>query len=311
MRAPPPLRLAVQVVGMVVLVALFARLVDWASVARALGRPAALPWMAAAAGVWAIGQAAHSTGWRILLRANGVHVGLVDAVRHDLSSVFWSTVLPGGVAGELVKGVRLTREGARAGDVGVALVATRLVSGMVCAGLALVMLPLSHFDGPLRAFAGVALGGTVAAGVLGLGVLRAGRAIVARHLPAVAARLPVGAFPPAPAMAGCALAAIVTHLAFGAVYCLCFGAAGHAAAYPDGAVIYALTSVAMLLPVSVGGYGVRELTVVHLGEAIAPGVAAAAAVALAALFTGAVGLGGLVELRRLAAAAAIRARSPS
>ena len=65
------------------------------------------------------------------------------------------------------------------------------------------------------------------------------------------------------------------------------------------AVVSALTSVAQLIPLTVGGMGIRELSISALAAVVvARPVADAGAVALAGVFTVFIALGGLVELGR-------------
>lgn len=289
-----PSRLA----GMVLLVGFFAVRTDWGVVAAALTAPRAPAWLAAALGAYAVGQVGNGLAWRGLLATTGVLVPFGAMIRHDLSSVFWSTVLPGGVAGELVKGARLART-VDLGAVTVSLLTARLVGGTMACLLALAALPWSGIAGLPRAVGLVALLGTTAVGLGGLAVVRIGPSALAR-VPWLAARVPLGPFPPVPAVLAAAALTLATHVSFAAVYSLCFAAAGHPVSLADGAVICALTSVAQLAPVTVGGFGVRELTIAGLGATLVPApAAAAAAVALTATFTVVVALGGLVELGRL------------
>jgi uncharacterized membrane protein YbhN (UPF0104 family) len=283
----------------VALVAAFVGRTDWAGVGAALHQPRAPAWFAVVLGLYAVGQVTNGLAWRGLLASAGARVGFGEMIRHDLSSVFWSTVIPGGVAGEVVKGVRLARSGAAAGSVATSILAARLLGGTVSSLLALVLLPGSGLQGPPRLVGGLALTATASVGLVGLAVLRLGPTALDR-VPRIAARLPIGRFPPAAALGRAALATLVTHLAFAGVYAACFGAAGDPLTLADGAAIYTFTAVAQMVPITVGGFGVRELTIASLGALLVPApVASAAAVALTATFTVAVALGGLLELGRL------------
>lgn len=296
---------------MVLLVGFFGARTDWSVVGAALSAPSAPGWMALALLAYAVGQVGNGLAWRGLLATTGVVVPFGAMILHDLSSVFWSTVLPGGVAGEVVKGARLART-VDLGAVTVSLLTARLVGGTVACVLALAALPWSGVDGLPRTVGTFALLGTAAVGVAGLVAVRMGPRIgptVLARLPRLvarlAARVPLGTFPPARAVLTAVALTLATHVSFAAVYSLCFAAAGHPVSLADGAVICALTSVAQLAPVTVGGFGVRELTIAGLGATLVPAPAAnAAAVALTATFTVVVALGGLVELARLRAAPA-------
>ncbi len=291
-----------RVAGMLALVALFARRVEWAGIAGALTQPGAGGWLAFGALAYAVGQVGNGLAWRGLLRAVGVDVSFRGMILHDLSSVFWSTVLPGGVVGEVVKGVRITRTGARPGDVAGAILTARLVGGTMACGLALGLLPWASLSGAARTVGTVALVAVATAGGAGLLFLRCAPTILERGAlaPSLLRGRALGRLPPLSALAVAAALTLGTHVGFAVVYCACFGAAGQTISLADGAAICALTSVAQLVPVTVGGFGVRELTIAGLGATIVPApLADAAAVALGGAFTAVVALGGLVELTRL------------
>ncbi|MCK6502979.1 flippase-like domain-containing protein [Myxococcota bacterium] len=264
-----------------------------------LATPRAAGWLTVALLCFCVGQVLNGLAWRHLLHGQGGRVPFMDMIRHDLASVFWSTVLPGGVVGEVVKGVRLARD-ADAGAVAVSILSARLVGGATACLLALACLPFSGIDGAFRAIGALALALTALVGLGGLVALALGPAALPLSL---RARLPVGRMPSARDLLLAFVLALVTHSAFALVYCAGFAATGPWIPFADGAVLSALTSVAQLLPVSVGGLGVRELTISGLGARLVPKPAAdAAAVALALVFTVFVALGGLVELGRVHAA---------
>lgn len=304
----------VRVVGLFVFLWLFVRGVEWRAVAAVLGRAEAAGWFAAGVCAYAIGQVCGGLGWRALLQSAGSAVSIPAMLRHDLSSVFWSTILPGGVAGEVVKGVRLTGEGVVAsesagsgesvprpisgGAVAMALVVARLVSGTVACALALALMPLATF--PYRGAAALAIGATASAGVAGLVAVRVGPAVVGTVFPSIAARLPVGVFPQRSAIALAASTSLACHLAFAVVYAMAFRVGGAPLSLPDAALFAALSSCVEALPISVGGFGLREWTVSRMGAALFPPLAAnAATLALTAMVALAVGSGGLVELWRV------------
>ena len=287
-----------QVVGLIVTGTLFVRGLDPETLRQSLVRPGALPWFGLAFSCYAVGMIANGLAWRGLLATAGDPVPVGEMIRHDLSSTFWSSVLPGGMAGELVKGVRLART-ADAGAVAVALVASRLISGSASCILALALLPWSAVEGPPRLAGAAALAAVTGIGVVGLAVLRLGPAVLARW-PALSARVPVGRFPPTRALAVAFGQTLVGHTAF-AVYCsAAFAAAGAWIPVADGATFLSLTSVAELPPITVGGYGVRELTLSRLGMlVVSEPIAEAGAVAFSLVATGMVLVGSIVELGRL------------
>lgn len=287
-----------QVLGLFLLGGYFVWQLDPSSL-RALGTPRAAAWILAAVVAYSVGQVLNGLAWRHLLNRAGGEVSLKEMILHDLSSVFWCTVVPGGVAGELVKGVRLAR-GADAGSVAVSILCARLIGGSVSCVLALAFLPFTAFTGAYRAVGALALLGTIGVGAGGLLALKLGPAALPRF---VAARLPKGHFPDGRDLVAALVIAIVTHSAFALVFSACFAAVGQWIPFGEGAVVSALTSVAQIVPVTVGGMGVRELTIASLGaQLVPPATADAAAIALAGTFTVFVLLGGMVELWRMARA---------
>jgi len=285
----------VQVVGLLLVGGYFLSRLDPSGLG-ALATPRAAAWLFAAFLAYSVGQLLNGLGWRHLLNRAGAEVSIGEMVKHDLSSVFWSTIIPGGVAGELVKGVRLAR-GADAGSVATSILSARLIGGMVSCLLALVFLPFSGFDGLVRAVGAAALAATVLVAVLGLLAIRLGPAAMPAF---IAARLPVGRLPAGRDLWLVLGLAVIAHSAFALVFSACFAAVGPWIPFGAGAVVCALTSVAQIVPVTVGGLGVRELTITSLGAVLVSAATAdAAAIALAGTFTVFVVFGGLVELGRM------------
>lgn len=290
-----------QVGGLVVTGTLFVRGLDFASLEGALVRPGAVGWFGLAFVLYAAGMLANGLAWRGLLASAGSRIPTGEMVRHDLSSTFWSSVLPGGMAGELVKGVRLSRT-ADAGAVAVAIVASRLVSGSASCVLAIVLLPWSALTGAPRVAGALVLAAVATVGVAGLVVLRLGPAVLARVavFAPIAARIPVGRFPPPRALGAAFVQTFLGHAAFAGYCSAAFAAAGRWIPLADGATFLSLTSLAELPPITIGGYGVRELTLSRLGELIVPEtVAEAGAVAFSLVATAMVLIGGIVELGRV------------
>lgn len=288
----------VRVVVSAGLVAVFVARVDRAALAAVLGG-ARWGWFGAALAAYAVGQVANGLGWRALLAGHGIRVGVGEMIRHDLSSVFWSAVVPGGVAGEVVKGVRIAREAGRGGTVAASIVAARLCGGAMAGAAGLALLPWSTAAQRHPVAVAAVLAVPLLAGIAGLGVLRLGPAAIGRVAPALARRLPDAPPPPLPSLARAGAATFAAHVAFAAMFAACFAATGHPVGLADGAWISVVGSLAQALPITVGGLGVRELVVSGLGDLLVPGdAAAAAALLVTAAFFGFVALGGLVELHR-------------
>ena len=285
---------ALRFVVTVVLLALFFGWVDLDAVRDALAH-ADSGWFMAAVAAYVVGQLANGLAWRHLLADSGIAVTLGEMIRHDLGSVFWSTVVPGGVAGEVVKGVRIARAQGGGPTVATAILAARLVGGGSAGVVGLVMLPWSLTVQGHAAAAVVVLGGTAGAGATGLYLLRRVPTLLSRWLPR-------GRFPSASALARAAIATSVAHLSFAATTAACFAAAGHPLGLADATWVSVATSLAEIVPVSVGGFGVRELAMTLLGgQLVPPAAAASAAILYSAAFFGVVLLGGASELARSAA----------
>jgi uncharacterized membrane protein YbhN (UPF0104 family) len=289
--------------GTIALVATFAVSFD-ASALGALATPQAAAWLGAALGAHAVGNLLNGLAWRHLLAQVGGLVSLRDAVVHDLISVFWSTVLPGGVAGEVVKGVRLARD-TEPGTVAGVLLTARLIGGGLACALGLASLPFSGISGPYATLGAAALAATTGATAVGLVALRLGPAALARAA-WLAHRLPRGRLPPSAALARAAALSLGTHITFAWMFVWCFRAADAPITFADAAAISALTSVAQLLPIAIGGIGVRELTIAGLGALlVAKPHADAAAIAITVAFGIFILAGAALEL----AGAAPRAQS--
>ena len=110
-------------------------------------------------------------------------------------------------------------------------------------------------------------------------------------------RIPPGQTPNLKALMGCAAFMLSSHAAFSLVYASAFAAVRHPATPADALMVYVPAMMAQALPITLGGLGVRELTIMGLGARIGSAEAASAAALLvtAAMFL-LVAVGGLVEL---------------
>lgn len=274
------------------LLVLFLGWVDLGAVAAAL-READPRWFLLGCLAYAAGQVLNGLSWRHLLAEAGIGVSLGEMVRHDLASVYWSTVVPGGVAGEVVKGVRIARARGDGAQVATAIIAARLLGGGTAGLVGLLLLPASRTIHAHPGPAVIVLGATTLAGVAGLLLLRAAPVRLRRWIPA-------GRLPRLPALLRAAVATSAAHLCFAGTTAACFAAAGHPLGLPDAAWVSIATSLAELAPITLGGFGVREWMVTWLGTALVPPAAAATAALLyTAAFLGVVLAGGGVELHRV------------
>lgn len=241
---------------------------DWPGIAARLS--AADPLLFAAGfAVKALTLPFASQRWRAVCRAAGVTLTRWTAFRLQMASGFLGQILPGSVGADLLRGWFTWRLGHPAGPVMLALLVDRLMAllGVVLIGL----IGLPH----LAAVAPPAVAGTVLAGAVVLAVgmallLLAGR-IPRDRLP-LPKRLRDGALgrtvwaavTQLRAMAGNRAAwaalghSIGVHLATIAATILFARSVGLPLGWLDGLAIVPAAIVAAALPVSLGGWGVRE-----------------------------------------------------
>jgi glycosyltransferase 2 family protein len=201
--------------------------------------------------------------WRLVARGLGVHLGLPSAVAAYYRSQFLNTALPGGVLGDVHRGLRHGRE---AGDtaLGIRAVFWERVAGQVVQVAATVaaLLLLASPAGSALPAVGVAAGLLCLAGVLvallvARGAPRTGTGRWARAATAVRSDLRSGLLSPAtwPGLVVASAGALVGHV-------VTFLVAAHAAgvtASPTRLVPLALlVLLAMAVPVNVAGWGPRE-----------------------------------------------------
>jgi uncharacterized membrane protein YbhN (UPF0104 family) len=242
--------------------------------------------------------------WRLVARGLGVELRLGAAVAAYYRSQFLNTVLPGGVLGDVHRGVRHGRD---AGDVGRGLRAVaweRTAGQVVQIGLAAVVLlavpsPL-HAHAPSFLLPSLAVLAAVV--VLGRVLPRRGPSRAARVVRTVGADLRQGVLGRAvwPGVLASSVAVVAGHTA---TLLVAARAAGATASVVDLLPVALLVLVATAVPLNVGGWGPREgaaawlFAVAGLGAGL--GVAAAVAygvLVLVATLPGAAVLA--VDLRR-------------
>lgn len=290
------LGLVVRLLSMVLLVGAFVHWVDWEQASTVL---AGLAWppLAAMALLYALGQVLNGLGWRYLARAGGIPLSFSAMLRHDLGSVFWSTVLPGSIAGEVVKGARISARGRLAESATVAILTARLVGGATSALLALSLSVVATVPQPALSALRLACLGVVVAGLGGVLLLRFAPGLLRRTAPRLLAR--IQAAPPVSlgGLAFCFATTLGAHLCFAGVHAAYFAAVRAPIGLADAAMITTASTVAQAMPVTVAGLGVRELTVAGLGGLLVdPDHAAAASLLSTLAFAVPVALGGVLEL---------------
>jgi glycosyltransferase 2 family protein len=207
--------------------------------------------------------------WRLVARSLGLEIGLPDAVAAYYRSQLLNTVLPGGVLGDLDRGLR---QGRGSGDTGRGLRAVgweRLAGQVVQVATTLVVLLLVPSPvGPALPAVGVSLG------VLALGctlVLRMDpRTRGARLLRAVRSDLSHGLLSPRtwPGVTATSFVAVVGHVA---TFLVAAHAAGVRAPAERLLPLALLVLLAMALPLNVAGWGPREGVAAWAFAAAGPG----------------------------------------
>lgn len=252
----------------VVILGLLAAGADWAVIAARLS--AADPWLLAAGfAAKAITLPMAALRWRSVGRAAGFAMTRWTAFRLQMAGSFLGQILPGSVGADLLRGWFTWRLGHPPGAVMLALLVDRLMAllGVVLIGLA----GLPHLAAVAPpAVAWTVLGGAVALG-LGLAVLLVVGRIPRDRLPlpgalrdGAAGRAAWGVVGQLRTMTGRPAAwealgySVGVHLATVAATILFARSLGLAIGWLDGLAIVPAAIVAAALPVSLGGWGVRE-----------------------------------------------------
>jgi len=197
--------------------------------------------------------------WRTVARALGVGIGLPAAVGAYYRSQFLNSVLPGGVLGDVHRAVT---HGRRAGDVarGLRAVAWERLWGQAVQAVvtAVVLLTLPS---PVRpAVPYVLVGAVGAAGCAALVVRRAarrGRARLSRAARAVSDDLRHGLLAP-DVWPQLTLASVLVVTGHTVTFVIAARVAGSTAPLGELVALVMLVQTAMVIPLSVGGWGLRE-----------------------------------------------------
>ena len=212
----------------------------------------------AAAGITAGTTTCSALRWRLVARGLGVELPLPAAIAYYYRSQFLNSALPGGVLGDLHRGLR---QGRAAGDVGRGLRAVawdRLAGQLVQAMLAMVV--LAAFASPVRAVlpvlgvsllaVGVLLAALIAAGWRNSRTSRLARVIRTIRTDLASLRRPAGWL-----IALSSAAVVAGHAAIFLIAARTAGTVGSPARLLPLAMLVLL---AMAVPLSVGGWGPRE-----------------------------------------------------
>ncbi len=197
--------------------------------------------------------------WRVVARALGVGIGLPAAVGAYYRSLFLNSVLPGGVLGDVNRAVT---HGRRAGDVvlGLRAVAWERLWGQVVQAVVTVVVLLT-LPSPVRpALPYVVAGVAGVAGCAALVVCRAarrGQSRLGRAARAVAADLRRGLLAP-DVWPQLTLASVLVVAGHTATFVIAARVAGCTAPLGELIALLMVVQTAMVIPLSIGGWGLRE-----------------------------------------------------
>lgn len=278
-----------------------ATLVDPSEVGDAFGRASLLA-LGGAALVTAINIGVGALRWRVLLAAYGAprRPALSRLYHAYMVGFFYNNYLPGGLGGDVVRGV-VTRQsfGERGTTASLAVVLVERALGL--SGL-LLLVTATYLVRPIAGTQGVlpwsALGlGLAAGGIVGLAAGRRLGGVLPGRLGTIAASLPaIERFGPFFLALGLSL---VTQSLVSLTGYLVVHTVHPAFELGDAMVIVPLAMAASFFPLTVGGAGVREAAFVELGTR-ALGMAHSDAVAASLLMwltqLAVAGIGGLLQL---------------
>jgi uncharacterized membrane protein YbhN (UPF0104 family) len=197
--------------------------------------------------------------WRVVARALGVDIGLPGAVCAYYRSLFLNSVLPGGVLGDVNRAVT---HGRQAGDVarGLRAVGWERLWGQVVQAVVTVVVLLT-LPSPVRpalpyVLAGVA-GLAGCAALVVRGAARRGRSRLARAARAVSADLRHGLLAPG-VWPQATLASVLVVAGHTATFVIAARVAGSTAPLGELVALLMVVQTVVVIPLSIGGWGLRE-----------------------------------------------------
>jgi uncharacterized membrane protein YbhN (UPF0104 family) len=197
--------------------------------------------------------------WRVVARALGVDIGLPGAVSAYYRSLFLNSVLVGGVLGDVHRAVT---HGRRAGDVagGLRAVAWERLCGQVIQAVvtAVVLLTLPSPVRPALPYVLAGVAGIVGCAALVVrGAARRGRSRLARTARAVSDDLRCGLLA-REVWPRLTLASVLVVAGHTATFVIAARVAGCTAPLGELIALLMVVQVAVVIPLSIGGYGLRE-----------------------------------------------------
>jgi uncharacterized membrane protein YbhN (UPF0104 family) len=217
------------------------------------------PAVVAAATLTALTTVCSAWRWRVVARALGVDIGLPGAVCAYYRSLFLNSVLPGGVLGDVNRAVT---HGRQAGDVarGLRAVGWERLWGQVVQAVVTVVVLLT-LPSPVRpalpyVLAGVAgMAGCAALAVRG--AARRGRSRLTRAARAVSADLRHGLLAPG-VWPQATLASVLVVAGHTATFVIAARVAGCTAPLGELVALLMVVQTVVVIPLSIGGWGLRE-----------------------------------------------------
>ena len=217
------------------------------------------PAVVAAATLTALTTVCSAWRWRVVARALGVDLGLPGAVRAYYRSLFLNSVLVGGVLGDVHRAVR---HGRRAGDVvlGLRAVAWERLCGQVIQAMvtAVVLLTLPSPVRPALPYVMAGVAGVAGCAVLVVrGAARRGRSRLTRAARAVSADFRHGLLAPDvwPQLALTSMLVVAGHTV---TFVIAARVAGCTAPLGELVALLMVVQTAVVIPLSIGGWGLRE-----------------------------------------------------
>ena len=241
------------------------------------------PAVVAAVALTALTTACSAWRWRVVARALGIGIGLPGAIGAYYRSLFLNSVLVGGVIGDVHRAVT---HGRRAGDVALGLraVAWERLWGQVIQAVvtAVVLLTLPSPVRPALPYVLAGLAGLAGCAALVVrGAARGGRSRLARTARAVSEDLRCGLLA-ADVWPQLTLASVLVVAGHTATFVIAARVAGSTAPVGELLALLMVVQVAVVIPLSIGGWGLRE------GAAAwafgAAGLGAASGVTIATLY---------------------------
>jgi uncharacterized membrane protein YbhN (UPF0104 family) len=221
----------------------------------------AVTWQAvvAAATLTALTSVCSAWRWRVVARALGADIHLPAATGAYYRSLFLNSVLPGGVLGDLHRAVA---HGRRAGDVarGVRAVAWERLCGQVIQAVvtAVVLLTLPSPVRPVLPYVLAGVAGVAGCAALVVGVAaRRGRSRLTRAARAIATDLRRGLLAPG-VWPQVTLASVLVVAGHTATFIIAARVAGCTAPLGELLALLMVVQTAVVIPLSIGGWGLRE-----------------------------------------------------